>query len=86
MVGSTFFTPGAPALPAHITPQNLNQPVCFINCINTWSNNWYSFHPGSCGICLCDGSARMISENTSLTVLCRLQSYAGHKPVLDSAF
>ncbi len=20
-------------------------PVCFLNCINTWSLNWYSFHP-----------------------------------------
>jgi prepilin-type N-terminal cleavage/methylation domain-containing protein len=86
MEGSSFLTPGGPPFPAHITPQNLNQPVCFLNCINFWSNNWYSFHPGSVGIALCDGSARMISENTSLTVLCRLQSYAGHKPVVDSAF
>jgi hypothetical protein len=86
MGGSSFFTPGTPNFPTHLTPQNLNQAVCFINCINFWSNNWYSFHPGSCGIALADGSARMISENTSLTVLCRLQSYAGHKPVVDSAF
>ena len=61
-------------------------PVCFLNCINFWSNNWYSFHPGSVGIALCDGSARMISENTSLTVLCRLQTYKGGKAVLDSSF
>ncbi|HXY33699.1 MAG TPA: DUF1559 domain-containing protein [Planctomycetaceae bacterium] len=61
-------------------------PVCFINCVNLWSTNWYSFHPGSCGVALCDGSARMISENTSLTVLCRIQTYRGHKPVTDSSF
>jgi len=61
-------------------------PVCFLNCINQWSTNWYSFHPGAVGIALCDGSARMISENTSLTVMCRLQTYAGHRPVLDSSF
>jgi prepilin-type N-terminal cleavage/methylation domain-containing protein len=61
-------------------------PVCFLNCINTWSINWYSFHPASVGIALCDGSARMISENTSLTVLCRLQTYRGAAPVTDSSF
>jgi prepilin-type N-terminal cleavage/methylation domain-containing protein len=60
--------------------------VCFLNCTNVWSINWYSFHPGSVGLALCDGSARQISENTSLTVLCRLQSYRGHRPVLDSSF
>jgi prepilin-type N-terminal cleavage/methylation domain-containing protein len=86
MTGTSFFNPGGPPFPAHLSSQNLNQAVCFVNCINTWSNNWYSFHPGSVGIALCDGSARMISESTSLTVLCRLQSYSGHKPVLDSAF
>jgi prepilin-type N-terminal cleavage/methylation domain-containing protein len=86
MTGTSFFNSGAPAFPQPLTPQNLNQPVCFLNCINFWSNNWYSFHPGSVGIALSDGSARMISENTSITVLCRLQSYGGHKPVLDSAF
>ena len=86
MTGTSFFVPGGPAFPTHLTSHNLNQAVCFLNCINTWSNNWYSFHPGSVGIALCDGSARMISENTSLTVLCRLQTYAGHKPVVDSAF
>jgi len=61
-------------------------PICFINCANEWSANWYSFHPGSVGIALADGSARMISENTSLTVLCRLMTYKGSKPVLDSSF
>ena len=86
MEGSSFFTPGGPPFPAKLTAQTLNQPVCFLNCINFWSVNWYSFHPGSVGIALCDGSARMISENTSITVLCRLQTYAGHKPVVDSAF
>jgi prepilin-type N-terminal cleavage/methylation domain-containing protein len=86
MIGSPFFSPGEPQLPQKLTPQNLNQAICFLNCINFWSNNWYSFHPGSVGIAMADGSARMISENTSLTVLCRLQSYNGHKPVVDSAF
>jgi prepilin-type N-terminal cleavage/methylation domain-containing protein len=61
-------------------------PVCFINCVNFWSNNIYGFHPGTVGIALCDGSARMISENISLTVFCRLQSYHGSRPVTDSGF
>jgi len=69
-----------------VTGAATGTPVCFLNCINLWSTNWYSFHPGSVGVAMCDGSARMISENTSLTVLCRIQTYAGHKPVTDSSF
>jgi prepilin-type N-terminal cleavage/methylation domain-containing protein len=61
-------------------------PVCFINCVNFWSFGLYSFHPGSLGVAVCDGSARMISENISLTAFCRLETYRGHKPVTDSAF
>jgi prepilin-type N-terminal cleavage/methylation domain-containing protein len=60
------------------------QPVCMINCVNFRSANYYSFHPGSCGIALCDGSARLISENIGLTTLCRLITYRGHAPVTDS--
>jgi prepilin-type N-terminal cleavage/methylation domain-containing protein len=82
MIGSGF--QGIP-LPSGAQAHS-GTPVCFLNCINTWSLNWYSFHPGSVGIALCDGSARMISENTSLTVLARMQSYKGGKPVLDSSF
>ena len=82
MVGTTFAGTVASASGAH----NGTVPVCFLNCVNAWSANWYSFHPGAVGIALCDGSARMISENTSLTVLARMQSYKGGKPVLDSSF
>ena len=46
----------------------------------------YTFHPGSCGLALCDGSAHMVSENLSVVVFCRLISYHGHKPVTDSQF
>ncbi|HEV8002600.1 MAG TPA: DUF1559 domain-containing protein [Planctomycetaceae bacterium] len=67
-------------------PYTAGNPVCLINCRNRWSSNYYSFHPGSCGIALCDGSARMISENTSVVVMCRLMSYRGHAPVTDSSF
>ncbi len=60
------------------------QPVCMINCINAWAANYYSFHPGTCGFAMCDGSAHMLSENISLTVLSRLMTYRGHAPVSDS--
>jgi prepilin-type N-terminal cleavage/methylation domain-containing protein len=86
MTGTSFFNPGGPAFPTPLNAHTLNQAVCFLNCINVWSNNWYSFHPGSVGIALCDGSARMISENTGITVLCRLQTYKGAKPLTDSSF
>jgi len=81
MIGSSYT--GVPMNPASA---KTGTPVCFLNCVNSWSLGWYAFHPGSVGIAMCDGSARMISENTSLTVLCRIQTYAGHKPVLDSSF
>jgi prepilin-type N-terminal cleavage/methylation domain-containing protein len=79
--GSTFT-----GLPFQTLAQLKTQPVCFINCVNEWATNWYSFHPGTVGIAMCDGSARMISESTSLTVCCRLITYKGHAPVTDSSF
>jgi prepilin-type N-terminal cleavage/methylation domain-containing protein len=62
------------------------QPVCMINCVNSWAANYYSFHPGTCGFTFCDGSAHMLSENISLTVLSRLMTYRGYAPVTDSQF
>jgi hypothetical protein len=59
--------------------------VCIINCTN--EKNWnfsYSFHPGSTGIVMCDGSAHMISENISLVTFCNLVSFKGHEPVTDA--
>jgi prepilin-type N-terminal cleavage/methylation domain-containing protein len=60
--------------------------ACFINCTNQSFLGLYSFHPGSCGLAMCDGSAHMVSENLSVVVFCRLISYHGHKPVTDSNF
>lgn len=62
------------------------QNTCAINCSNEIYGGLYSFHPGSCGISLCDGSARMISENISLVTYCRLITYHGGVNVLDSQF
>jgi prepilin-type N-terminal cleavage/methylation domain-containing protein len=59
-------------------------PVCIINCSNENGGGLYSFHPGSCGLAMADGSAHMVSENMSVTVFCRLISRGGHQPVIDS--
>jgi prepilin-type N-terminal cleavage/methylation domain-containing protein len=59
---------------------------CVINCTNEIRLGLYSFHPGACGVAMCDGSAHMISENLSTTVFCRLISYMGHAAVTDSSF
>ena len=67
-------------------PVPSGQPVCLINCVNAWAANYYSFHPGTCGFVFCDGSAHMLSENTSLSVLARLMTYRGYAPVTDSQF
>jgi prepilin-type N-terminal cleavage/methylation domain-containing protein len=58
-------------------------PVCFINCLNLWTAGLYSFHPGCCGINMCDGSSRMISENVDVTTFCRLWTYQGRAAVTD---
>ncbi len=60
--------------------------ACFINCTNQAFMGLYSFHPGSCGLLMCDGSAHMVSENMSVVVFCRLISYRGRRPVVDSQF
>jgi len=75
--GSTFTGHGV--IPA-------NTPICIINCVNLWSENFYSFHPGSCGFLFSDGSVHMISENISLVTFLRLMTYRGRAPVTDSSF
>ncbi len=59
-------------------------PICFINCNNEVGSGLYSFHPGSCGVAMGDGSAHMLSENISVVVFCRMISYKGHAPVSDT--
>ncbi len=58
-------------------------PVCIMNCSNEVSGGLYSFHPGTCGLLMADGSAHMVSENMSVTIFCRLISRNGHQPVTD---
>ncbi len=78
-MGGSNFTGTAKQVPK-------GQAVCMINCVNAWAANYYSFHPGTCGFVMCDGSTHMVSENISLVVLSRLMSYRGHAPVADSQF
>jgi prepilin-type N-terminal cleavage/methylation domain-containing protein len=62
-------------------------PVCILNCTNEWIRTFgYSFHPGAVGVCMCDGSARMISENISFLTFMALLSIHGREPVTDSSF
>jgi hypothetical protein len=83
--GSTFDgtapapTPGGPT-----HNPNGAAPACFINCTNEVNLGLYSFHPGSCGIAMCDGSAHMVSENISVVTFCRLITYCGRAPVTDN--
>jgi hypothetical protein len=59
-------------------------PVCFMNCSNQAFGGLFSFHPGSVGLVMADGSAHMVSENLSVIVFCRLVTYRGHSPVTDN--
>jgi prepilin-type N-terminal cleavage/methylation domain-containing protein len=63
----------------------LEPAICFINCTNEANANFcYSFHPGTAGICMCDGSAHMISENISLITFGAMVTFKGGEPVTDS--
>jgi hypothetical protein len=59
-------------------------PVCFFNCSNQAFGGLYSFHPGSCGLLMADGSGHMVSENMSVIVFCRLITYRGRAAVTDA--
>ena len=61
-------------------------PFCAMNCSNEANANvGFSFHPGCCGMLMCDGSAHMVSENLSLTVLYTLITVHGNEAVTDQA-
>ncbi|HEX4069630.1 MAG TPA: DUF1559 domain-containing protein [Planctomycetaceae bacterium] len=76
--GSTFCGLSVPAksTKCHVVP------VCFINCTNEYEGNvGFSFHPGCCGMLMCDGSARMVSENLSIGIMYPIITPRGHEPV-----
>ena len=76
LFGSTF--DGTAPAPAGATV------ACIINCTNQLRLGLYSFHPGTCGLAMCDGSTHMVSENISLIVFCRMITYKGRSPVSDN--
>ncbi len=76
VVGSNFSGNG---------PAAKNGPTCFFNCTNENNVNViYSFHPGTGGVAMCDGSAHMLSEDISVVVFNRLFTYRGRTAVTDS--
>jgi prepilin-type N-terminal cleavage/methylation domain-containing protein len=63
---------------------NCQSPVCIINCTNELGYNAiFSFHPGAGGVAMCDGSARMVSEDLSIVVFVALMTPRGHEAVPD---
>ena len=60
-------------------------PVCFMNCVNVWSVGLYSFHPGACGVAMCDGSAQLLNDDINVTAFCRMLTYRGREPVPDTS-
>jgi len=65
---------------------NPGPPICFFNCTNeAGSDVIYSFHPGTGGVAMCDGSAHMLSQNISVITFCNMMSFKGREPVTDGA-
>jgi prepilin-type N-terminal cleavage/methylation domain-containing protein len=57
---------------------------CIINCTNEEYGGLFSFHPGSVGVVMCDGTGRMINENISTNVFGHLLTPNGNDPVSDN--
>jgi prepilin-type N-terminal cleavage/methylation domain-containing protein len=70
--------------PSCFSSTNCPSPVCFINCTNEIGYNAiFSFHPGAGGVAMCDGSARMLSEDISIVVFAGLTTPRGREPMRD---
>ncbi|HET6325288.1 MAG TPA: DUF1559 domain-containing protein [Planctomycetaceae bacterium] len=81
VIGSDFSGLGTPSC---FSSTNCPMPVCFINCTNELGYNaMFSFHPGSGGVAMCDGSARLLSENISIVTFVALMTPRGHEAVTD---
>jgi prepilin-type N-terminal cleavage/methylation domain-containing protein len=64
---------------------NCQVPVCFFNCTNEkGANSVFSFHSGSGGVAMCDGSAHMLSENISIVTFAALTTPRGHDRATDN--
>lgn len=70
-----------------LAPAGHGNPTCFFNCTNEDNvNAVFSFHPGSGGVLMADGSAHMVSENISVAVFVKMINFKGGQQVLDSQF
>jgi prepilin-type N-terminal cleavage/methylation domain-containing protein len=68
--------------PSCFSSTNCPSPVCFINCTNEIGYNAiFSFHPGAGGVAMCDGSARMLSEDVSIVLFAALLTPRGREAV-----
>ncbi len=66
-------------------PNSCPAPICFFNCSNEKSTSGvFSFHPGSGGVLMLDGSAHMLSENIGVLPFGALLTPRGREPVLDN--
>jgi prepilin-type N-terminal cleavage/methylation domain-containing protein len=78
IVGSNF---------SGLAPAGGGNATCFFNCTNEDNvNAVFSFHPGSGGVLMADGSAHMLSENISVAVFVKMINFKGGQQVLDSQF
>jgi prepilin-type N-terminal cleavage/methylation domain-containing protein len=67
--------------------QDPGYPACLFNCTNEHlANAVFSFHPGTGGVAMADGSVHFMSEDISLVVFCNMITPNGRAKVLDSAF
>jgi prepilin-type N-terminal cleavage/methylation domain-containing protein len=58
--------------------------LCFFNCTNEQGlNAIYSFHPGTGGLAMCDGSVHFVSEDMSLRVFGALTTFNSRDVVTD---
>jgi prepilin-type N-terminal cleavage/methylation domain-containing protein len=71
--------------PANSTASSI-VPVCFFNCSNeNGTQIVFSFHPGTGGVLMCDGSAHMVSEDISVQIMHALMTPRNHDVATDSA-
>jgi prepilin-type N-terminal cleavage/methylation domain-containing protein len=65
-------------------PTQCTTPICFFNCTNElYCPAFFSFHPGVGGVAMCDGSARMVSEDLSVVTFGALVTPNGHERITD---
>jgi len=63
----------------------LPSTACFFNCTNEEDvNAVYSFHPGTGGLAMCDGSVHFVNEDLDFITFVRLLTFRAREPVSDA--